>query len=1001
MPAQKPQSLDEARARGWTVVENTNGTFTATPPVTVRPQETDGAFTANEYVTVRPQETDGGRTQLPGSPDDVPILPSIVERIQNRNLRGVHSVGSQTVTGMNLPAQLPGPPDEAESPDRRAWGGVADFLKSSRLGHLGDPGWENTDGGRTQLPGSLDEAKAQGWPVVENTDGTFTATPPIPTQTSPQARYESWKNQYLREKSNEPWRGYLGVQPQGKSFSFSAEGPMAYFNRGIIRGSTLGVGTEWIDEAARSMNYDIPKEEPEGLVNLMAQGAGMAAGTVPLTLIAAQGMAARGGMWLGGKYWPAIGRALRDPFIRTPGKAAAVEIASGAGAGVGGGIAGEEYEPIGQILGGGITGMGTAALATVHPLANIPTIFQFAKRNVSQGIKRFTDALAPFRKEAAETGAAIQLQQRSADPFSAAERVGTPSEYGLTPAQQTGEVNQLALERSIANRSSASSERYQEQLRNSEESLRRALQELGETGKLEGSIAAARSRADDEIRRLGAGVSEEEASRIYHRELMESLDAAKTTESELWDIPNVRLTTSNLRSTYQRLSKDLPAAQRKDMPQEANELLAHSEPPSDSLILGPSGETLLTGSPGPSRVFAESEPLSEIHGFASKMREIARQASAAGDHNRARLANELGDAAWSDLMNSADVPSSVASQLQAARVYTRSLNEAFRQGEVGRLLGRAPVGGARVQPTEALEVALGKQGNAQAGVTSDELTAAVGFGGRDPAVGSAAVEDYLRQRFFSSSTSPDGTYAANGARRFMENNVALLRRHPALRDQMEQAAQEMASAERLDTLRTTVSRAMQSNTPLDDLTRASTTRSATRAAVVEFALHPSGAVNEAGHRVASGTRLLGFLNQPKTKRVFEELFSKADVQKLETLANELANVQRASGPLAPTIPGEAVPLPAGIARIQGTLKFWAGVVGARTGARLGKGGSQLKIASFGSSAAAKGVAQYLNQHIDEVIVDSMSDRALFQALLLKSDAGDNRHRDRSGHDARQ
>jgi len=409
-------------------------------------------------------------------------------------------------------------------------------------------------------------------------------------------------------------------------------------------------------------------------------------------------------------------------------------------------------------------------------------------------------------------------------------------------------------------------------------------------------------------------------------------------------------------------------------------------------------------------VFAESEPLSEIHGFASKMREIARQASAAGDHNRARLANELGDAAWSDLMNSADVPSSVASQLQAARVYTLASRQAFRQGEVGRLLGRAPVGGARVQPTEALEVALGKQGNAQAGVTSDELTAAVGFGGRDPAVGSAAVEDYLRQRFFSSSTSPDGTYAADGARRFMENNVALLRRHPALRDQMEQAAQEMANAETLGNLRTTVSQAMQSNAPLDDLLRASTARTdtpesafghlgrwggeessvaelvATRGAVVEFALHPSGAVNEAGHRVASGTRLLGFLNQPKTKRVFEELFSKADVQKLETLANELANVQRASGPLAPTIPGEAVPLPAGIARIQGTLKFWAGVVGARSGARLGKGGAQLKIASFGSSAAAKGVAQYLNQHIDEVIVDSMSDRALFQALLLKSDA---------------
>ena len=839
-----------------------------------------------------------------------------------------------------------------------------------------------------QTPQTIEEARARGWRVDRNADGGWTATAP----------------------AGAPRPAEDEAAPARDGF-LSAEGPMAFFNRGINRTATLGLGSDWLDKVSRAMRINIPEREPEGFVERIAQGTGMAVGAVPALVGGAEQLATRGAQMVGGRYLPTIGRTLRDPFIRTPWQAGAVEAASGAGAGAGREIAGPEYGPIGEILGGGAAGVGTAAYTAIHPIANARKVFQLAQRNVSRGIKRLNETIAPFRPEAAKAGAALQLRQRSADPLRAARRVGEPSEYGLTPAQQTGEDNLLALERSIANRSSASSERYQEQLRNSEEALRRALQELGETGKLEGGITAARSRADDEIRRLGAGVSEEEASRIYHRELMESFDAAKTTEHELWDIPNVRLTTSNLRSTYQRLSTDLPAAQRRDMPHEANELLAHSEPPSDSLILGPEGETLLTGSPGPVRVFAESEPLSEIHGFATKMREIGRQASSAGDHNRARLANELGDAAWLDLMNSADAPSSVTSQLQAARVYTRSLNEAFRQGEVGVILGRAPVGGARVKPSEALEVALGTQGNAQAGVTSDELTAAVGFGGRDPSVGSAAVEDYLRQRFFSSATSPDGTYAADGARRFMKNNEALLNRHPALSDQMEQAAQEMANAETLGTLRTTVSRAMQSNTPLDDLLRASTARKgselastihvpvgqpgwkssmaevkATRAAVVEFALHPSGAVNEAGHRVASGTRLLGFLNQPKTKRVFEELFSKTEVQNIETIANELANVQRASGPLTPTIPGEAIPLPAGIARIQGTLKFWAGVAGARSGARLGKGGSQLKIASFGSSAASKGVANYLNQHIDEVIVDSMSDRALFQALLLKEDA---------------
>ena len=920
MPAQKPQSLDEARAMGWTVVKNTNGTwtatkpvtvspqetggtFTATPPVTGRPQETGGTLTANEYVTVRPQETDGGRTQLPGSPP-------------------VPAVGPRPV-----PTQTSPPPrrEQLAGPSR-------DWFPDTRS--LGQP--------FNQAPGD----------------------PSRPRST--------------------------GIQ---RGFSFSAEGPMAYFNRGIIRGSTLGVGTEWLDKASRRMNFAMPKDEPESVANRMAQGAGMAAGTVPLALIAAQGMAARGGTWLGGKYWPEIGRAIRDPFIRTPGKAAAVETASGAGAGLGEAIAGEEYGPIGQILGGGITGMGTAALATVHPLANIPTIFQFAKRNASQGIKRFTDALAPFQKEAAETGAAAQLQKRSADPVRAAARLGEPSEYA-TPMQQIGETNFYALERSIARRDPATAEKYLEQLRNSQEALSVAAKELGDTGTLEGLVVAARTRADNKIQEFGAGISEEAASNIYYQELLAAQDGARSTQKELWNIPKVRLTMPHLRERYARLNADLAQAQKSDMPTEASTLLTRADPETDALILDEGKEIVVTGALGPLRVFAESESITEVQGFASRMREIARKALSAGDNNRARLAGELGDAAWEDLMNAADVPSSVSSQLQAAKAYTLAYSKAFREGAVGRLLSYAREGGTRVKPTELLEVGLGNRGNAQAAVTSDQLTAAIGFGGHDPIAGSAAIEGYLRQRFFRSSTAPGGTYDANGARIFMRNNAQVLKGYKGLRNRMEEAARDMESAERLSILRKTVSQAMKSNTPLDDLQRGGNlsgsaryrNRSATRAAVVEFSLHPGDAVDEAGHRLVSGTRLLGFLKQPKTSRVFKELFSEAELQKLQTIADELSKIQRASGPLDPTISGEEIPLPAGIARVQGTLKLWSGIGGAKTGAYVGKGGSQLKLSSLGSSVAQKLTAQYLNQHIDEVIVDSMSDEALLKALLLKPDA---------------
>ena len=427
------------------------------------------------------------------------------------------------------------------------------------------------------------------------------------------------------------------------------------------------------------------------------------------------------------------------------------------------------------------------------------------------------------------------------------------------------------------------------------------------------------------------------------------------------------------------------------MPSQANALLSRADTPEAALIIGTDGETLLTGAAGPTRAFGDSESLMEIHGFASKMREIARQAKAAKDDNRARIANELGNAAWLDLMGSADFPSSVAPQLQAARAYTRASRQVFRHGEVGRILGYAPEGGARVEPSKILEVARLRAGNAQRAVTSDQLRAAVGFGGRDPSVGAGAIEDYLRQRFLISSSSPAGTASASGARGFMRNNAALLNRHPQLRQELEQSVKDIVKGDTLGKLRTTVKQAMESATPLDNIRRASAgNRPEFRSAIVDFALHPSSVMDEAGIRVISGKRLLGFLNQPKTKRVFAELFSETELGRLKTLATELFNVQRAGGPLTPTIPGEARPLPKMQARIQKGVTFLSEIIGARRGAVLGKGatGASLKTAQAGSKMMGEASTEYLNRWTDKLMVDAMSNDKLYKSLLTKMDSVD-------------
>ena len=774
---------------------------------------------------------------------------------------------------------------------------------------------------------------------------------------------------------------------------FDPEGPIAFFTRGMTRTATLGLGADLLAEGGRQVGISIPKREPEGLGEKTAHSAGMAAGMIPAFYAGSGSLVARGGAaaWGLGKYLPAVGRAIRAPFQTHPFTSAAVEVAAGAGAGAGEELAGPEYGPLGALAGGLGAGITTGVTRSVSPVVNVRKIFNAALRGFSRGKESFKETIFPFTKAGSEAGVSRQLRQRAIDPAVTAERVGAPDEYGLSPSQKTGEDNFLALERAIAARSPAAHAKLQEQIGRSETALRRGLEELGETGGLEGKITSARARADAEIQRLGAGISAEESSRIYARELMKSYDSSRGIESNLWNIPNVRLTVSNTRSAYNRLDEALSLAQKADMPTEAKNLLSRVETPEASLIIGANGETLLTGSAGPTRAFADSESLLELHGFASKMREIARQAKAAGDTNRARLANELGDAAWLDLMGSADVPSSVAPQLQAAREYTRASRQAFRQGDVGRILGYAPQGGARVEPSEMLEVALPGKGNARAAVTSDELRAAVGFGGRDPSVGAGAIEDYLRQRFLTSSSSPDSTTSASGARAFMRNNATLLNRHPQLRQELEQSVQDMVQGDTLGRLRRTVSAAMGSQTPLDDIRRASAgNRSEFRSAVMEFALHPSGAVDETGIRVASGKRLLGFLNQPKTKRVFAELFSKTELGRLETLATKLFNVQRAGGPLTPTIPGEARPLPKLQAGIQKSVTFLAGIFGARRGARLGKGatGASLKTAGAGSTIMGKAATEYLNKWVDKLLVDAMSNETLYKSLLTEMDSAD-------------
>ena len=775
-------------------------------------------------------------------------------------------------------------------------------------------------------------------------------------------------------------------------FSGQVTRAQSFLNLGIAKGLTLGAGADSIAAGFRALGIATAEREPETLGENVLEGAGIAIGVLPGMLFSAEQLAARGAGLLS-----AIGKTILGPFFKAPVAAVATELAAGAGAG--GGRAGAEaidrpeLAPIFEIGGAMVGGVGVGV-----SIESRRTLFKTAQETVRRSRSIFAQVAAPFTEAGARPRARAQLQQRVPDPRAAGELVGREPIGGLSPAQRTGDDNLLALEQEVVRRDPRTVRAYRQQLQRSEQTLREAATELADVGGMEARVIQATERADVRLNRLTPSQQAERASSIQHEELLASLQAAKATEKKLWDIPNIRVSTENLRQKFASLEADLELAQADDMPAIARKLLARRKAPSpeDALVVGEFGDTLVAKEgAGTSAAFRDSESVRAVHSFFSKMRETARFARAAGKRNEARIADELADAAWVDLVGAADTPTDVGSQLQAAREYTRELSQTFRRGEVGKLLGFAKTGERPVQPTETLEVAIGSRGGAQAGVTADELTRASQFGGRDPSASQDAIQDFLKRRFLLAAHADPvkpGVFSARTANSFLRNNEQLLGRFPGLKQTMKEALTSMQSANKLQGLRSIVGQAMQSQTPKNSLRRALSgltlgDTSAVRAGMLEYGLYRGGrqTLDDSGQAAIQGAWLQGLLKNPKTRGAFEEVFEPTQLRRLTQIADELAKLQKT---VDPTIPGGEILEPPGMGRIVKFINFLMGTVGARLGSRLGSGtsGASLRTASKTARLAETGAVEFINRRATKLVEDAITDPKLFRDLLTPVDS---------------
>jgi hypothetical protein len=781
-----------------------------------------------------------------------------------------------------------------------------------------------------------------------------------------------------RQKANDELAARIR-RGEGDGF-FSPEGPMAFINRGIMRGAALGLGAETLDAAARRVGINIPTRDPEGFAENIQQGAGLALGSIPGILLGAKSLIARGAT-----YGPAVGRAILDPFLRRPVATAVTEVSAGAGAGLGLEASGKEYGPIGSTVGGVVGGVLPNVLPSRLVTQAVPTLWRGGKAVV-----------APFLPSMARQRAQTQITRRASDIDEAIRlggeesiatrrgRGGEITQEGLSPAQMTGDPDIVALEQSYLDTPVKVAE-YDARLRGAETTLRDMVTRLGRTKDVEGLITAAQSRAMAKIEGLGAGRTAEQASEIYFRELETALQAAKSVESSLWDIPDAISGTDNYIKSYIELKAGLSRFEPDQMPAIARNSI-------EGTAVAPR--------------LGKVETVKEMHQIFSRLRDEARRARSTGDFPGARIADTLADAVWKDLTSpptsgaqgtrgvgrsrrGVRPPAAVREQLEQARAFTRSRAETFNQGAVGRVLGYAPTGERVAQPTEMLEIGLGKAGDARAAVGADELQAAAAFGGRDPGAAEGAISDYLRRRLLLAAKVEDsGAYSASGARTFLRNNDQLLNRYPGMREQMHEAVQAMESAAQLGELRPTIRKAFNSDTPSSTLRRMWATaspadRPTLRAGVLEFALHPTNKPDELGNIPISGERLLGYLRSESHKGIFSRYFTPRERTRLTRIAEELAKAQRAMGTQDPTIPGSEQIAPEGMEGIFAAATYAAGTLGARAGAAAGGryGGASLRTAQKAAPKFESGLLRWINRYSHRIVELAVRDPEEFRKLM--------------------
>lgn len=856
-----------------------------------------------------------------------------------------------------------------------------------------------------------------------------------------------------------PWQRYQGAA----SAEAPASSDISFINRGIAR--TLGapgdvfnlgleaihegfdylgigrrppqvglpIGSAAIEAGMRALDPAMvpqPGEQPESAGAYISQGIGEVGGA--LLPVGGATRALQGTGRVAGSVLPRAGSMARGfaddvmgAFAQSPVRSLAMEGAAGAGAGFGRFYGAQEFpdEPWAQAL----SEMGGGLAASAGPAGALGAVSRLPL--TSMAVRGIKSAVFPFT----EAGGLVRAQTRvgqmiEGDPQDLVRAIDAGSVGGLDAVTMTGDEGLLALRQAVLDQDAQLRGEFKQQSGAAIERLREALGETGEgvpfatareffenrrevaVGLLDTRMQQAGEMAQQRIARLQPERARSEASVIVREELEKALADVRKQEAALWSgIPqDTEIPTDNLMTTFEQLRANLPIAQQEDMPSIAQRMLGGATQDEAAGIM----RRAFPGQNQPADQLGLSAPLSELQGLRSKLLEEARKARAAGDRNKARLANSLADAVLVDL-DSFAVQSGdevLAAQYQTARDFTRRLNETFRQGAIGRTLGFAREGGSAIPAEETLARTIGRGGEAGA-QAAREIGRAVGAEslGVDPARAAGVrlgAEDYLRSQF-SDAAIRNGQLDPNAAQRFLTANAEVLDQFPALRQQMADAARDQRLSNEMVAAQQARRGALVANRPMGDPTEDAISRvlnapitaeidalvksrnpaEAARALRRSAQADPTG---EAGQALKTGlvdylTANRGALTNPRFRAAAGEILTPAELQRFDTIAGELDKVQTAlanrisAGEVIDDVPNRII-------------DFIGRTIGARYGAQAGAGtsGASLVTAQFFSQRVRAALQRLTNDQASALITRAVTeDPELLKALLLRLDTPGN------------